>query len=69
MIPRMLAERGPTTSSASGAQAAPSGQECVTTLAILLAEALGPDVFRERVKIYATDIDRGGPHRSQGGLL
>ncbi len=27
------------------------------TLAIVLAEALGPDAFRERVKIYATDVD------------
>src|SRR5262245_38900172 len=27
------------------------------TIAILFAEALGEDGFRERVKIYATDID------------
>jgi two-component system, chemotaxis family, CheB/CheR fusion protein len=33
-----------------------SGEEAYT-LAILLAEALGPDRFRERVKIYATDVD------------
>src|SRR3954454_12550629 len=33
-----------------------SGQEAYT-VAIVLAEALGLDGFRERVKIYATDID------------
>ena len=33
-----------------------SGQEAYTA-AILLAEQLGPDAFRERVKIYATDVD------------
>jgi two-component system CheB/CheR fusion protein len=33
-----------------------SGQEAYT-VAIVLAEALGFDAFRERVKIYATDID------------
>jgi two-component system CheB/CheR fusion protein len=33
-----------------------SGEEAYT-LAIVLAEALGLDAFRERVKIYATDVD------------
>ncbi|RBY90828.1 CheR family methyltransferase [Blastococcus sp. TF02A-26] len=33
-----------------------SGQEAYS-LAILLAEALGPEEFRQRVKIYATDVD------------
>jgi two-component system CheB/CheR fusion protein len=33
-----------------------SGEEAYT-LAMVLAEALGPDEFRERVKIYATDVD------------
>jgi len=33
-----------------------SGEEAYT-LAIVLAEALGPDEFRQRVKIYATDVD------------
>jgi two-component system CheB/CheR fusion protein len=33
-----------------------SGEEAYT-LAIVLAEALGIDAFRERVKIYATDVD------------
>jgi two-component system CheB/CheR fusion protein len=33
-----------------------SGEEAYS-IAILLAEALGPPPFRERVKIYATDVD------------
>jgi two-component system CheB/CheR fusion protein len=33
-----------------------SGEEAYT-LAMALAETLGPDAFRERVKIYATDVD------------
>jgi two-component system, chemotaxis family, CheB/CheR fusion protein len=33
-----------------------SGEEAYS-LAMLLAEALGPDRFRDRVKIYATDVD------------
>lgn len=33
-----------------------SGQEAYSA-AILLAEAIGPEDFRRRVKIYATDVD------------
>jgi two-component system CheB/CheR fusion protein len=33
-----------------------SGEEAYT-LAMALAETLGPDAFRDRVKIYATDVD------------
>ncbi|MFB3884223.1 MAG: CheR family methyltransferase [Thermodesulfobacteriota bacterium] len=33
-----------------------SGEEAYS-IAILFAEALGPDAFRDRVKIYATDVD------------
>jgi two-component system CheB/CheR fusion protein len=33
-----------------------SGEEAYS-IAILLAEAIGPEAFRERVKIYATDVD------------
>jgi two-component system, chemotaxis family, CheB/CheR fusion protein len=33
-----------------------SGEECYS-VAILFAEAMGSDAFRERVKIYATDVD------------
>jgi two-component system CheB/CheR fusion protein len=33
-----------------------SGEEAYS-IAMLLAEALGPDAYKERVKIYATDVD------------
>ena len=33
-----------------------SGEECYS-VAILLVEAMGPEQFRERVKIYATEMD------------
>lgn len=56
VIPRMLAERGPTDPIRVWSAGCASGQEAYT-LAMLLAEALGPEAFRQRVKIYATDID------------
>ncbi|WP_066908635.1 CheR family methyltransferase [Mycobacterium interjectum] len=56
VIPRMLAERGPGDPIRVWSAGCASGQEAYT-LAMLLAEALGPDAFRQRVKIYATDID------------
>ncbi|MBV9721624.1 MAG: PAS domain S-box protein [Mycobacterium sp.] len=56
VIPRMLAERGPDDPIRVWSAGCASGQEAYT-LAMLLAEALGPDGFRQRVKIYATDVD------------
>lgn len=56
VIPRMLAERGPSDPIRVWSAGCASGQEAYS-LAMLLAEALGPEAFRQRVKIYATDID------------
>ncbi|MFZ1177013.1 MAG: CheR family methyltransferase [Mycobacterium sp.] len=56
VIPRMLAERGPSDPIRVWSAGCACGQEAYT-LAMLLAEALGADAFRQRVKIYATDID------------
>ena len=56
VISRMLAERGPGDPVRVWSAGCASGQEAYT-LAMLLAEALGPEAFRQRVKIYATDID------------
>ncbi|ORC02082.1 chemotaxis protein CheR [Mycobacterium persicum] len=56
VIPRMLAERGPDDPVRVWSAGCASGPEAYT-LAMLLAEALGADAFRQRVKIYATDID------------
>ena len=56
VIPRLLAERGPDDPIRVWSAGCASGQEAYT-LAMLLTEALGPDGFRQRVKIYATDVD------------
>ncbi|OMC31333.1 chemotaxis protein CheR [Mycobacterium colombiense] len=56
VIPRLLAERGPNDPIRVWSAGCASGQEAYT-LAMLLAEVLGPDGFRQRVKIYATDVD------------
>jgi two-component system, chemotaxis family, CheB/CheR fusion protein len=56
VIPRLLAERGPDAPIRVWSAGCASGQEAYT-LAMLLAETLGPDAFRQRVKIYATDVD------------
>jgi two-component system CheB/CheR fusion protein len=56
VIPRMLTERGPDDPIRVWSAGCASGQEAYT-LAMLLAEALGADAFRRRVKIYATDVD------------
>ncbi len=55
-FPRILAERAPGESIRIWSAGCASGQEAYT-LAMLLAEALGQDDFRQRVKIYATDVD------------
>jgi two-component system CheB/CheR fusion protein len=56
VIPALIAERGPHDQIRVWSAGCASGQEAYT-LAMLLAEALGPADFRQRVKIYATDID------------
>jgi two-component system CheB/CheR fusion protein len=43
-----------------------TGEEAYT-LAIVLAEALGPEQFRERVKIYATDLDEDALQQARAG--
>ncbi|MGY1641863.1 CheR family methyltransferase [Geodermatophilus sp. SYSU D00703] len=54
LLPDLLAASGPAIRVWSAGCA--SGQEAYS-LAILLADALGADEFRKRVKIYATDVD------------
>jgi two-component system CheB/CheR fusion protein len=54
LLPQVLATAGPTIRVWSAGCA--SGQEAYS-LAILLTEALGAEQFRQRVKIYATDVD------------
>ena len=56
VVPRLLAEKSDTESIRIWSAGCASGEEPYT-LAIILAEALGFDEFRKRVKLYATDID------------
>ena len=56
VIPRLLAAKSPDEPIRLWSAGCASGQEPYA-LAMALAETLGFDAFRERVKIYATDID------------
>jgi two-component system CheB/CheR fusion protein len=56
ILPRILEEKGEDLPIRCWSAGCASGEEAYT-LAILLAEALGDQEFRRRVKIYATDVD------------
>ena len=57
IVPQLARRRAPMTRrSGCGAPGAASGEEAYT-VAMVLARVLGDAVFRERVKIYATDVD------------
>jgi two-component system CheB/CheR fusion protein len=55
-LPALLADRRPDAPIRVWSAGCASGEEAYT-LAITLAEILGADQFRDRVKIYATDVD------------
>jgi two-component system CheB/CheR fusion protein len=55
-LPALLSRKGPTQPLRVWSAGCASGEEAYT-LAILLSELLGPAEFRDRVKIYATDLD------------
>jgi two-component system CheB/CheR fusion protein len=56
IVPAMLAERSPRDSVRIWSAGCASGEEAYS-LAMVFAEALGVERFRQRVKIYATDVD------------
>jgi two-component system CheB/CheR fusion protein len=56
VLPLLLASKPPDAPIRVWSAACATGEEAYT-LAIVLAEALGVDAFKERVKIYATDLD------------
>jgi two-component system CheB/CheR fusion protein len=58
VLPALLAERTPEEPIRVWSAGCAAGQEAYS-LAMLLAEALGVEAFRQRVKIYATDVDDG----------
>jgi two-component system CheB/CheR fusion protein len=56
VIPRIVSAKAPGEPIRAWSAGCASGEEAYT-IAMVLAEELGPDQFRERVKIYATDVD------------
>lgn len=56
VVPQIVANKEPQQLIRVWSAACASGQEAYT-LAIVLAQALGVDQFKQRVKIYATDLD------------
>ena len=56
VLPALLLAKGSTQPLRIWSAGCASGEEAYT-LAMVLAELLGPATFRERVKIYATDVD------------
>jgi len=56
IIPQVLADKTDGDPVRVWSAGCASGEEAYT-VAMLLAEALGPAAFRQRVKIYATDVD------------
>ena len=55
-LPNMLSARKPSDPIRVWSAGCASGEEAYSA-AIILAELMGPDDFRDRVKIYATDVD------------
>ena len=66
LLPRVLAAKGPGDPIRVWSAGCATGEEAYT-LAIVLAEALGAEQFRERVKIYATDVDEDALARARQG--
>ncbi|MCE7003677.1 PAS domain S-box protein [Kibdelosporangium philippinense] len=56
IVPTLLAERAPDDPVRIWSAGCASGQEAYS-LAMVFADALGPERFRQRIKIYATDVD------------
>ena len=56
VLPALLQGKGPDEPIRVWSAGCASGQEAYT-IAMVLAERLGAEAYRERVKIYATDID------------
>ena len=59
ILPSMLATKAPDGVIRVWSAGCASGEEAYT-LAMILSEALGVEEFRQRVKIYATDVDEEG---------
>ncbi|HWE36716.1 MAG TPA: CheR family methyltransferase [Isosphaeraceae bacterium] len=67
IIPRLIAAKPPEDPIRIWSAGCASGEEAYT-LAIVLAEALGADQSRDRVKIYATDVDEEALARARQSI-
>ena len=68
VVPRIVAAKAPGEPIRAWSAGCASGEEAYT-LAMVLAEELGADQYRERVKIYATDVDEDGLERGTPSRL
>ncbi len=66
IIPRIAASKEPTEPIRIWCAGCASGQEAYT-LAIIVSEAVGVEQFRDRVKIYATDLDDEALNQARHG--
>jgi two-component system CheB/CheR fusion protein len=66
VLPELVSAKGPRSPIRVWSAGCASGEEAYT-LAIVLADALGPEQFRERVKIYATDLDEDALQQARMG--
>lgn len=64
VLPHLIAQKKSTAQIRIWSAGCASGEEAYT-LAILMAESLGADQFRQRVKIYATDVDEEALNQSR----
>ena len=65
-LPRILESKAPDEPVRAWSAGCASGEEAYT-IAMLLAEELGVEEFRERVKIYATDVDEEALNAARHG--
>src|SRR5215469_12803664 len=65
VLPRLISKSGNIRVWSTGAA---SGEEAYS-IAIVLCEALGPEQFLRRVKIYATDIDEEALNKARAGYF
>ncbi len=66
VVPALLSAKGPRMPIRAWSAGCATGEEAYT-LAMILAEAVGPEQFRERVKIYATDLDEDALQQARYG--
>jgi len=66
VVPELLSAKGAKTPVRVWSAGCATGEEAYT-IAIVLAEAMGHDQFRERVKIYATDLDEAALQQARSG--